>query len=1072
MKTANPAPLRRLTAQMRAAIFRVRHDRPPTRSLMRPARHALPVLLFLLIAAALYSTSSASSLNDSAQGTPAGSVVAAPTAASGSTALVRKRDDAHENYFLAAMRRVFPPVRPSSFPTVPALLQPQSAAPPTSIVFYKADCITPQDVFNLGDTVCVQVANVDPNLNAHVDWVGAAGYVQASSTDITTGSLTTSFIIPATGNVGIWRANVTSVSDGAARATGVFTVRDPANKNADLSVNKLVRHATASAGSDMEFELDVVNNGPDDATNVLLTDTVPADTTFVSLTQETGSGFTCTTPAIGATGTSTCNINTLASGEKANFTVVYKVSPGAPAGESITATASIEAASPGDRFTPNNTSTDSAPVHIEPCVVTCPANVTNVPNAHDEYGAFVTLPLATGSGAACGDLNYSPASGSLFPVGVTVVSVSGDTGNACSFTVEVNDTQSPTIDCPDDYTTFESAPGAGSAIVNYAPPLATDNDPSFNGSAVNCLPASGSSFNVGTTPVTCTATDAAGNNSSCSFNVTVQSQATCIFSCPANISQDSDANSCGANVTYAASASTECGAITYTNAKTNAALPSGSFFPVGTTTVKAASATGESCFFRVTIRDTTPPSFTCPAPIAVNAGATSCEAKVTITTPAVTDNCTGATIKGVRDDGHALTDAYAVGTTVITWTATDKAGLTASCEQTVTVKDSLPPVVKLVPDVTVAVPADACQVEVPEVIQVSSGGPEGTAPPLGTASDNCKPLSLLTIVQTPAAGTPVGPGNYTITVTVYDGDPEDTLNPPNHTTKTMIFKVQDNTPPTIVAPPGLTVGTGPGATSCGAVVSDAALGTPNAQDNCAVTVTRQGVPAGNAFPKGTTTIIWTVTDTGGNQATASQTVTVVDNTPPVLSCPSNIVLTLPPNTTSTSMVVNYQPPTGTDNCAGATTTQTAGLQSGATFPVGTTTNTYTVTDAAGNTASCSFTVTVLYNFTGFFQPVGNLPTLNVVNAGRAIPVKFSLSGNKGLDIFAAGYPASGPIACNSTDPAVDVNETVTAGGSSLSFGGDQYNYVWKTESSWAGTCRQLVIQLNDGSYHRANFRFK
>jgi hypothetical protein len=239
-----------------------------------------------------------------------------------------------------------------------------------------------------------------------------------------------------------------------------------------------------------------------------------------------------------------------------------------------------------------------------------------------------------------------------------------------------------------------------------------------------------------------------------------------------------------------------------------------------------------------------------------------------------------------------------------------------------------------------------------------------------------------------------------------------------------------------------------------------------------VTVTRQGVPAGNAFPKGTTIIIWTVTDTGGNQATASQTVTVVDNTPPVLSCPSNIVLTLPPNTTSTSMVVNYQPPTGTDNCAGATTTQTAGLQSGATFPVGTTTNTYTVTDAAGNTASCSFTVTVLYNFTGFFQPVGNLPTLNVVNAGRAIPVKFSLSGNKGLDIFAAGYPASGPIACNSTDPAVDVNETVTAGGSSLSFGGDQYNYVWKTESSWAGTCRQLVIQLNDGSYHRANFRFK
>ena len=58
------------------------------------------------------------------------------------------------------------------------------------------------------------------------------------------------------------------------------------------------------------------------------------------------------------------------------------------------------------------------------------------------------------------------------------------------------------------------------------------------------------------------------------------------------------------------------------------------------------------------------------------------------------------------------------------------------------------------------------------------------------------------------------------------------------------------------------------------------------------------------------------------------------------------------------------------------------------------------------------------------------------------------------------------------DPGVDVTETVTAGGSSLSFSGDQYNYTWKTESSWAGTCRQLVVTLNDGSVHTANFKFK
>ena len=119
-------------------------------------------------------------------------------------------------------------------------------------------------------------------------------------------------------------------------------------------------------------------------------------------------------------------------------------------------------------------------------------------------------------------------------------------------------------------------------------------------------------------------------------------------------------------------------------------------------------------------------------------------------------------------------------------------------------------------------------------------------------------------------------------------------------------------------------------------------------------------------------------------------------------------------------------------------------------------------------------MTVLYNFAGFFQPVANPPTFNVVQAGRAIPVKFSLSGNKGLNIFAAGSPSSGPIPCNSTADATSLEDTLTAGNSSLSYdpGADQYVYVWKTEQSWAGTCRQLLVQLNDGSTHRANFRFR
>jgi hypothetical protein len=144
-------------------------------------------------------------------------------------------------------------------------------------------------------------------------------------------------------------------------------------------------------------------------------------------------------------------------------------------------------------------------------------------------------------------------------------------------------------------------------------------------------------------------------------------------------------------------------------------------------------------------------------------------------------------------------------------------------------------------------------------------------------------------------------------------------------------------------------------------------------------------------------------------------------------------------------------------------------------------HTFTVdsTDNVGNAspqASASYSVVWPYN--GFLAPVDNKDTsgnyvLNRAKAGSAIPIKFNLGGDRGLGIMAAGSPTSGAIACSSTASTDSIEDTVTAGGSSLSYDSStgNYVYVWKTDKAWAGTCRQFTAKLADGTVHKASFTF-
>jgi hypothetical protein len=148
-------------------------------------------------------------------------------------------------------------------------------------------------------------------------------------------------------------------------------------------------------------------------------------------------------------------------------------------------------------------------------------------------------------------------------------------------------------------------------------------------------------------------------------------------------------------------------------------------------------------------------------------------------------------------------------------------------------------------------------------------------------------------------------------------------------------------------------------------------------------------------------------------------------------------------------------------------------------PPGSPPGSYTVIQAcfAGNAtytdAKLNAGVACPYLFTGFLPPVDNIPVLNSVKAGNSIPVKFGLGGNYGLDIFAVGSPTSQTITCSASAVVDEVEETVTAGASSLSYNSATgiYSYVWKSDKGWAGTCRQLILNFKDGSTQRANFRF-
>ena len=156
--------------------------------------------------------------------------------------------------------------------------------------------------------------------------------------------------------------------------------------------------------------------------------------------------------------------------------------------------------------------------------------------------------------------------------------------------------------------------------------------------------------------------------------------------------------------------------------------------------------------------------------------------------------------------------------------------------------------------------------------------------------------------------------------------------------------------------------------------------------------------------------------------------------------------------------------TGVASCSGS-------VQAGAridTSSVGEKTFNVTAVDRAGNRSSLVRTYRVVYDFGGFVQPLADPPARVSLKAGDAVPVKFSLGGDRGLAIL-AGAPTWQRVGC---DSGATVGDPLAAKGT-LSYldGGARYLYLAKTSASWAGSCYRLSVALNDGTVHQANIRF-
>jgi len=528
----------------------------------------------------------------------------------------------------------------------------------------------------------------------------------------------------------------------------------------------------------------------------------------------------------------------------------------------------------------------------------------------------------------------TPDTGYIYRLEYAKAPSTGVTGiTTMTFRLAVSANNAPVATVPADMTVEGNA--LGGWLSTYS---ATATDAEDGPLAAPCVPAAGPVMPVGMTTVICTATDSLGATGSGSFQVTVTDTMDPVLSgVPAGLAGTTPFPA-GGTVAWQAPTAVD---IVDGPVAVSCAPASDSLFAVGTTTVECSAsdshgnvATG-SFVVDMTLVDTTPPVLSgVPADITVDsndqAGAT-----VTWTAPSANDNIDGPLPVTCSPASGSL---FAVGSTTVECSATDAHGNvgTGSFEVRVTFTDIEPPTLSGVPTDIWMDTSD------------SSGDNVGWPSPWAT-DDVDGPVAVRC---TPASGSQFAIGTTDVNCSATDAAGNVATAAPFTVHLTLV----DSAEPVISGMPSdVDVAT---ADPAGAVVTWTA---PSARDAIDGSVPVTCTPAsGSRFRAGTTTVRCTASDSAGNVATRSFSVTVTvtavpDTTPPTLSgMPANIAVVENP---AGRMAITWPAPSAVDNVDGPVPVSCSPV-SGWAFPVGTTTVNCSATDSAGNVARESFTVTV------------------------------------------------------------------------------------------------------------------